>query len=543
MKFGLWFSVSGAGWSCGEYPPVAPSFSPEPGESDGSHSAPVLYRNGYVANGGVPGRLCPASEPYFSILRDAVLYHIEHNNLKFFKLDIGNYYCNSTRHDHLPGKYSVEAIYERLIEIAATARKAEPDVYVMWYWGLRSPFFALHGDSIFESGLFMEGSGTSWFPTLYYRDSVTLNLDQSTVFAKTVPPLLKDSLGVWLADTRWGNFMGNQRWKESLVMDLGRGNLLFPQIWSDINLLNDRDVEFLTKLVALVRKNESIFLGPRKVLGDPWKNEVYGYSYFKGAHGLVFLNNCHFTSRVVKLPLDNSAGISAAPGAPVNIFSHFPESRRVVPEHGDDFRTGDIAEVWVRPFEVLMLEVAPTQGGPTLPRREIFAAQAADLGISLAIEPTTPAGWMNAGFADAARFEQQGFQKKSSAWSCTLPSLAGDQPILAVAVRLREGNIEWRYSPAVAEIVHLVVHIGDQKVQLIPVPDARQYGNTQKAGCSWVVYRMRLNPQWSGRRLQFAVHTYLPQRIEARIDAWVVRQWWEENTRPLGDGYWGDEPS
>ncbi len=543
MKFGLWFSVSGAGWSCGEYPPVAPSFSPVPGKPEESHPAPLLYRNGYVANGGVPGSLCPASEPYFSVLRDAILYHIKHNNLKFFKLDIGNYYCNSTRHDHLPGKYSVEAIYERLIEIAAAARKAEPDVYVMWYWGLRSPFFALHGDSIFESGLFMEGSGTSWFPTLYYRDSVTLNLDQSTVFAKTIPPLLKDSLGVWLADTRWGNFMGNQRWKEGLVMDLGRGNLLFPQFWSDINLLNDREVDFLVELVALVRKNESLFLGPRKVLGDPWKNEVYGYSYFKEAHGLVFLSNCHFASRLAKLRLDGSTGFSAPPGTPVSIVSHFPESRRVVPEHGSDFKAGDIADVWVRPFEVLMLEVAPASDSLALPAREIFAAQAADLGIALPLEPTSPAGWMNAEFADAARFEQQGFKKKSSSWSCTLPSLAGDQPILAVAVRLREGNIEWRYSPAVAEIVELVAHIGDQKVQLIPVPDARQYGNTQKAGCSWVVYKMRLNPQWSGRRLQFAVHTYLPQRIEARIDAWVVRQWWEEGTRPLGDGYYGDEPS
>ena len=64
-------------------------------------------------------------------------------------------------------------MYDRLLDIAASARQADPDVYVMWYWGVRSPFFALHGDSIFESGLYMEGSATSWFPTLYYRDSVT----------------------------------------------------------------------------------------------------------------------------------------------------------------------------------------------------------------------------------------------------------------------------------------------------------------------------------------------------------------------------------
>ena len=75
----------------------------------------------------------------------------------------------------------------------------------------------------------MEGSATSVFPTLYYRDSVTLAQDQSAQFARNIPPLVKDSLGVWLADNRWGNFMGKERWREALVMDLGRGNLLCPQ--------------------------------------------------------------------------------------------------------------------------------------------------------------------------------------------------------------------------------------------------------------------------------------------------------------------------
>src|SRR5581483_11281364 len=93
---------------------------------------------------------------------------------------------------------------------------------------------------------------------------------------KLIPPINKDSLGVWLADTRWGNFMGNERWREALVMDLGRGNLLFPQLWGDIYLLNESDVDFLSKMRALAQKNETVFLGPRAVFGDPWKNEVYG---------------------------------------------------------------------------------------------------------------------------------------------------------------------------------------------------------------------------------------------------------------------------
>ena len=543
MKFGLWFSVSGAGWSCGEFPAVEPSFAPSPGGPDETTSHGVVYRNGYIADGGVPGQLCVASEPYFSILKNAVLYHVRQNNLKFFKLDIGNYYCNSTHHGHLPGKYSVEAMYERLIEIAKSAREAEPDIYVMWYWGIRSPFFALYGDSIFESGLFMEGSGTSWFPTLYYRDSVTLNLDQSTQFAKTIPPINKDSLGVWLSDIRWGNFMGNERWREALIMDLGRGNLLFPQIWSDIYLLSDRDVEFLVEMISLVKKNEFVLLKPRHRLGDPWRNDVYGYSYFDGAHGFIFINNVHFGSRKLELRLGPDTGLDAAPGTPVQIVSLFPERKQLIPVGGVTFKVGESAEVWVRPFEVLMLEVVPAATLFGFPPRQLFAEQAAGLGISLPLQSAPLANWMDIRLADAARFEGQGYQRKPAAWTTSLPPLEGEQHLLAVVVRLREDDAEWLYSPAVVEIVQAIARIGEQKIPLIPVPDARQFGNTQKAGCSWVVYKARLNSRWSGQRLQFAVLAYLPEAVKPHVEAWVVRQWWEESARPLGDGYYGDAPS
>jgi len=544
MKLGLWFSTTGGGWSCGENPAVTPSLIPRTGSDEPPQPSQVAYRNGYIANGGVTEQLCIASEPYFHILRDAVLYHIKENHLKFFKLDSGNYYCNSTTHDHLPGKYSTESMYDRLLDIAASARRADPDVYIMWYWGLRSPFFALHGDSIFESGLYMEGSATSWFPSLYYRDSVTLNLDQSTQFTKTIPPINKDSLGIWLSDIRWGNFMGNERWREALIMDLGRGNLLFPQLWSDIYLLSDQDVEFLKEMDSLVKGNESLFLRRRNILGDPWKNEVYGYANVSGDHGFLFINNVHFAARKSSLALGPEIGLEASPGTPLEIFSHFPDQKRIAKENGMRFNVGETVDVWVRPFEVLMLEVRPANGAiVNLPGRELKAELAAGVGQALNLVPRAEADWMSIRFADAARFEKKGFKKRSQAWMATLPKLDGETHILAIPITLREGNSEWLYSPAVAEIVQVVAYIGEQKVQLIPVPDARQYGNTQNKGCSWVVYKLRLNPEWSGKQLQFVVKCYLPEDVESRVEAWVVERWWKESARPLGDGYYGDAPS
>ncbi len=88
-----------------------------------------------------------------------------------------------------------------------------------------------------------------------------------------------------------------------------------------------------------------------------------------------------------------------------------------------------------------------------------------------------------------------------------------------------------------------MARVAGQDLVLIPVPDARQYGDTQKAGCSWVLYKIRLNPSWSHKELKFAVHAYLPEDVELQTEAWVIQQWWQEGTRPLGDNYYAEEPS
>jgi hypothetical protein len=444
----------------------------------------------------------------------------------------------------LPGKYSVEPMFAKLIDIADSARAAAPGVRVMWYYGCSSPFWALHGDFIFESGVPMEGSATSAYPTLYYRDSVTLMQDQGAQYARNIPPLNKDSLGVWLADNRWGNFMGKERWREALVMDLGRGSLLFPNLWGDLYHLSDDDVDFLARLSTLAKQNDSLFLHRRKILGDPFRNEVYGYAHCQGARGFLFLNNAHFAARRAEVCLDAGIGLQAKPGTALQVVSHFPERARLLRPDGARFKAGDTLGVWLRPFEVLMLEVTPAaKAVAALPLRSVSRQQAAALGVALALRPATLDGRMDVRFADANTFAGQGLKKKVYAFETTLPLQAGDQPVLAVAVRLRKGDAEWRHAPTVVQIVQVLARIGDQDVQLIPVPDGRQFGNTQSYGSSWVLYKVRLNPQWSGKPLKLAIHACLPDGVEAQTEAWEVQRWWQDEARPAGDGYYNDAPS
>jgi len=208
------------------------------------------------------------------------------------------------------------------------------------------------------------------------------------------------------------------------------------------------------------------------------------------------------------------------------------------------FKAGDVLQIALRPFEFLMLEVKPeSKSDRSLPIRAISRDQAAGLGTALPLKTATLDPLMEIRFADAAHFEAQKFKKKVYAFETTFPSLEGDQPIFAVAIRLKNGTAEWRYKPTVVQIVQAVARVGDENVQLIPVPDSRQNGNTQADGCSWIVYKVRLNRQWSGAPVKIAVHAYLPDGVEAEIESWVIKRWWQEDTRPTSDGYYTDEPS
>ncbi len=88
-----------------------------------------------------------------------------------------------------------------------------------------------------------------------------------------------------------------------------------------------------------------------------------------------------------------------------------------------------------------------------------------------------------------------------------------------------------------------LARVGDQNVQLIPVPDSRQWGNTQGIeGNSWITYKVRLDKNWSGQPLKIAVHSYLPDGVEAEVESWLVKRWWQEDAHPISNGYFTDDP-
>ena len=418
-------------------------------------------------------------------------------------------------------------------------RQASPDLYIMWYWGLRSPFFLLHGDSVFDKQLKMEASNTGDYPTLFLRDGVTLVLDQGAQFAKFVPPMCTDSLGVFITDTWFANSMRKERWRENAIMDLGRGNLLFPQIWGDLNSFSEDDVAFLARIQRVAKQNETLFFKQKRILGDPWKNEVYGYAYFEGAHGLIFMNNADFQARPISLKLGETLGLKAPAGSRLRLRAHFPGQEQLRRKGQEVFMSGDTIQTWLRPFEVAMWEVIPEgeqSAGKEFRQRELPAEKPDVDSHRLLLEAEAVQPWMEIHFGEPTpefrspmqrptleEFKQMRFEKRIIARQVMLPALDPQPHVLAILLRFQQDGKPWRHTQP-ADLVQLKATIGDQLViRFVPVPSFRAIHNTWSP---WLVFRTRMSPKWSSKRLVAALTAYLPPEVQCQVEAWVIPQWW-----------------
>ena len=500
-EFGLWFSTTYAPWSCGDYPPVQKSMTP-----NGSRGA-------WGAGG-----LCMAAEPYRTIFRDAILHHVIHNRVRSLKFDMARYYCNSTEHGHLPGKYSVEAQFDSMVETARAVTEVCPDVFIIWYWGHVSPFWMLYGDTIQDKGLKGEAVAVSSYPSGIYRASVTLNQDQFAQYAKFLPLIVHDSLGIWIGDMPHRNRIGVEHWQDAWIMDTARGSL-FNQPWGTLSLFEAEDVDFYAEWYDFMRENWRLYLNTRPVIGNPAKGEVYGYAGGLGDHAIVSVNNPTFEPAEVCIRLDEEIALR-----PTNVGFVVRQRHRehgiIDPPSGSRFAYGDEIALSVRPFEVVVLEIGenldvvgwPTRLAPQIVQTrhiEHHAEQVSAGAVSLETPPPPP-------YTQVA-----GHVEKAISGRLRLPEI--DSPsTLAIITRQSRDGIHW-YHKEIHRIIKLRAWVGDQELDCETVPE---HWVASGPGSPWLVFKLPIQPDHGGHTVRFEVLALLPEDVECRIETLLYHEWW-----------------
>ncbi|MFZ1935198.1 MAG: hypothetical protein WCB27_01810 [Thermoguttaceae bacterium] len=409
IGFALWNDVSGPlSWTCGENPKLWPDLTHDP-------TCPYQPELPW---------LCIAEEPLKGMFTGAFINHIRKNNLRLLKMDGNMSICYNPRHRHLPGVYSTEAIWNALADITRDLDRECPDLFIMLYWGCRSPWHLLYGDVSFDPGLALEAAHPSACPAPYIRDSIPVGLDQAQWFCDDTPKLGKDSLGVWLSRWGWNSGVGKERWQEGFIMDIARGSLL-AQPWSDDGSLSKLERSQLADFIALLRERPDCFRNSRFILGNPWKNEPYGYCCSDGQRAFLAINNCTLSDQTLRLELNSAWGLPDA--GRWDIYRWYPAPARLTAD-GPSF--GSTAALGVRPSQVTLLEVVPAGSRPSLARD--FAS------VPLVSRFAEPSRSLDVKVTPVSAASAP--PKRTLRLNCQLPPSPGGG-ILMLAVEMRRGDL------------------------------------------------------------------------------------------------------
>jgi hypothetical protein len=378
IGLGLWIDSSGEAWSIGGNPATEPALNIDPARG------PVDVPWGRAS-------FCRATEPVRSLYTEAFIHHIRENGARLLKFDNLADVCQNPNHEHLPGIYSTQPIMDAVIEFLHALDAESPDVFLMGYWGHRSPWWLLHLDTFFETGIPMEAASPGDAPAPYARSGVTRKLDQGHVHAKDVPWLGTDSLGVWLSHWPWNSQIGPERWQDGFVMDICRGNML-AQPWSDPEWLTPEARRQMGEFIDLLKARPECFGNSRLVIGDPWDDGAYGYCCVDGERAFLAINNFGWDDRAIDLQLNSAWGLPE--GRRWDLYRWYPDPARL---EGPTEGFADGARLALRPFDVAFLEVVPHGDAPTLGRRftsqpvpTLFAEPSRQVAISITPPDTTP---------------------------------------------------------------------------------------------------------------------------------------------------------
>lgn len=493
-----------------------------------------------------PADMCLAEGKWGGMFRDALLHHVRENGVRGFKFDGMSLVCHEPSHRHLPGKYAVEPIADAFIAILDEIRRECPDIFYMYYWHFRSPWWLLHGESLYERDILMEGSTAADVPARLLRQSVTLSFDQAAHHAwETIPLPCGDSLGVWISKWRWANYMGREGWRDAWVMDIARGSLLV-QLWGDLSLLDELDRGFLAATCAWLDDCGHLLRHPRRILGDPWRAEPYGYAHFAGGEGTIFLHNPAFAPCEVTVTFDDDCGVPAD-WPSCTLYPLYPRAD-LLPAPVCTVARGAFLRLRLRAFEVAVLQCsrqpvavdeavrrrwpARDEGvGESLPLAAAFTETAAiplrrddpaDLPAIRAVVNGRALYVDLAGtFENAEAYSDERDRqvvRRRLAGALDVPSRDRASEVLLAATLARDG-VCWHHH-ALYGIVRLAATVDGEP---LPVHATPHRWHEEAGGWSWILFRLPLQPG-PACRIALSLETDLPETVETACSVWLFSE-------------------
>jgi len=255
------------------------------------------------------GSYCISSEPYHSILQNAMLYWAG-KGIKFFKLDFMSLDCQHPVHQNMPKECRTEKDCNIFLNILAEVRKVDKNIIFVGFNGFNtSPFWLKHVDT-----LFVGDPQPCDFPSPRLRTSINLFTDRKLHWfaQRDIPRRLLDDCGTMVGNTTTIFYTGCLDWKSMALLSSGRGGS-FLWYYGDYNLLSHEDRDFFG-LIQKTLECYSEVQGRTENIGIPDGKGVYGYAHTNLGNGYMVLYNPNLNTAISEVTvLDQTIVYDLAP--------------------------------------------------------------------------------------------------------------------------------------------------------------------------------------------------------------------------------------
>jgi hypothetical protein len=500
-SMGLWWGTTRSVWTCGEATGIEASvaggsgLSPERQTIDGA-AVEWSWDEEWGALFTREQRLCLAAEPYRTMYHEALVGYVERSGVGLIKCDTCTFHCTSSTHDHLPGKYSVEAMHNAVIAMIEAARASRPELFFVLYWTFRSPWWLRYADTMFDKGLKMELASPSTTPAPIYRQSINLHLDQAAHYARLLPLPLQDSLGLWWGNVALTNRFGKEEWRDAFLLDIARGSALM-QCWGDIESLDAGERGFLANVLQWAHEQGSAFLTTTSVGGDPHAAEPYGYAQRTSEGAIVTLYNPSLECRVGRVADLESLG---SPSHELVELYPFP-GRVAEPVQAE-------STIDLLPFEVRCLEFVSDEVCSQVPDQQ------------------RPYVRTRRPVDDSALTIEKRDRTTLLYGPLVLPEVHR-RDRLAFVVRMHRDGVWWNH-PDPRQVMSATITLEGFETYAEVAPAVRARTGL---GTSWIFWSIPAGPAWSHRAVEVRLQASLPEGVELVTESCLYEQWWLQHER------------
>jgi hypothetical protein len=254
----------------------------------------------------------------------------------------------------------------------------------------------------------------------------------------------------------------------------------------------------LSRIAKLFKENPDCFANSTTIIGDPWKCEPYGYSCSNGKRAFIAVNNPTWLDRQIKVVLSASLGLHDS-GRMYKVYRHAPDAARI---RSAPLKFGNTLSFYLRPFEVVLLELAPAGDSGSPPSLWKDAA--------LAVEPPLPHS-----VVPKLEFE---YAQDTSVLNVRgeLPP-CGTKSVLAIALCMTKNGRHWS-----AQIPPIAFCLGGRVGNKDLGSNGFERNHVGTRFSPWIVYRIPLESSDKTREVDVCLMELQPKDVTIHHEAHLI---------------------